>query len=462
MPSGVFDSILLKHMWGTEELRAVFNDENRVQQWYDYEAALALAQAELGIIPHAAATEIAAKAKVGNVDLESIAAEIRRTKHPLVPALRALQTICDGEHGEYLHFGPTTQDVLDTGMMLQIKQAHAVFLRDLQAIGRELYRLAEIYKDTPMAGRTHGVQALPITFGHKCAVWLAETGRNYQRLTQLQDRVFVGSLVGAVGTQASFGEHAFELDRKVMARLGLGVAEVSWHTARDRLAEYVGVLALIGGGLAKIANEIIVLAHNEIDELAEPFNEGKVGSSTMPHKRNPSTCEAIVAVGRTLRHTAALMHDSLVQEHERDASAWRFEWKALPEACLMTGAILAQTNGVLAGLEVHPDKMRRNLDALGGFLLSERVMFALADKLGKQSAHEAVYEASMHGFAHNLTFEQALMANPQVKAALGTDELNALLDPTSYVGLAPAIVERVLGETRASGWLGSEQDDFRA
>jgi adenylosuccinate lyase len=455
MPSGVFDSILLKHMWGTDELRAVFNDENRVQTWYDYEAALALAQAELGIIPQAAAAEIARKAKVGNVDLEAIAAEIRRTKHPLVPALRALQAICDGGHGEYLHFGPTTQDVLDTGTMLQIKQAHTVFLRDLQDIGRELYRLAERYKDTPMAGRTHAVQALPITFGHKCAIWLAETGRNHQRLTQLQDRVFVGSLVGAVGTQASFGDRAFELDGQVMARLGLGVADISWHPARDRLTEYVGVLGLIGGGLAKIANEIIVLAHTEIDELAEPFSEGKVGSSTMPHKRNPSTCEAIVAVGRTLRHTVALMHDALMQEHERDASAWRFEWKAVPEACLMTGAILAQTKDVLAGLEVNADKMRRNLDALGGFLLSERVMFALADKLGKQSAHEAVYDASMRGFAQSMTFEQALMENPRVKAALGTDELQSLLDPTTYVGLAPTIVERVLAETRASGWIES-------
>jgi adenylosuccinate lyase len=455
MPSGVFDSILLKHMWGTDELRAVFNDENRVQTWYDYEAALALSQAEFGIIPQAAAAEIAGKAKVGNVDLEAIAAEIRRTKHPLVPALRALQAICDGGHGEYLHFGPTTQDVLDTGTMLQIKQAHTVFLRDLQDIGRELYRLAERYKDTPMAGRTHAVQALPITFGHKCAIWLAETGRNYQRLTQLQERVFVGSLVGAVGTQASFGDRAFELDRQVMARLGLGVADISWHPARDRLVEYVGVLGLIGGGLAKIANEIIVLAHTEIDELAEPFSEGKVGSSTMPHKRNPSTCEAIVAVGRTLRHTVALMHDALMQEHERDASAWRFEWKAVPEACLMTGAILAQTKDMLAGLEVNADKMRRNLDALGGFLLSERVMFALADKLGKQSAHEAVYDASMHGFAQSMTFEQALMENPRVKAALGSDELQSLLDPTTYVGLAPTIVERVLAETRASGWIES-------
>jgi adenylosuccinate lyase len=453
MPSGVFDSTLLKHMWGTDELRAIFNDESRVQRWYDYEAALALSQAELGIIPQGAADEIAGKAKVGLVDLEAIAAEIRRTKHPLVPALRALQAICAGDHGEYLHFGPTTQDVLDTGVMLQIKHAHAVFVRDLQAIGRELYRLAETYKDTPMAGRTHAVQALPITFGHKCAIWLAETGRNHQRLTQLEERVFVGSLVGAVGTQASLGDRAFELDRRVMTRLGLGVADISWQPARDRLVEYVGVLGLVGGSLAKIANEIITLAHTEIGELGEPFSEGKVGSSTMPHKRNPSTCEGIVAVGRTLRYTVALMHEALIQEHERDASAWRFEWKALPEACLMTGAILAQMKDVLAGLEVDAGRMRRNLDALGGFLLSERVMFALADKLGKQTAHELVYDASMRGFAQGITFEQALMANARVSQALGTEELKSLLDPTTYVGLAPAIVERMLAATRASGWI---------
>ena len=287
------------------------------------------------------------------------------------------------------------------------------------------------------------------------AIWLAETGRNHERMKQLEERVFVGSLVGAVGTQASFGASAFELDGKVMARLGLGVADISWQPARDRLVEYVGVLGLIGGGLAKIANEIILLAHTEIDELAEPFNEGKVGSSTMPHKRNPSTCEGIVAVGRTLRSTVALMHDALMQEHERDASAWRFEWKALPEACLMTGAILAQMKDVLAGLEVHPDKMRRNLDALGGFLMSERVMFALADKVGKQTAHEVVYDASMRGFAQGKTFEQALMEHPRVEGALATEELKSLLDPTTYVGLAPAIVDRVLAETRASGWIKS-------
>jgi adenylosuccinate lyase len=452
MPTGVFDSLLLGHVWGTDELRAIFSDENRVQKWFDYEAALALSQAELGIVPQAAAAEIAAKAKVTNVDLAAVAAEIRRIKHPLVPALRALQAACADGHGEYLHFGPTTQDVLDTGMVLQVEQAHALIVRDLKSVGRELLRLADTYKATPMAGRTHGVQALPITFGHKCAIWLAEAGRNYDRLAQSAERNFVGGLTGAVGTQASLGEHAFELDKKVMARLGLGVADIAWQVARDRLADYASVLGLIGGALAKIAHEIIILSHNEIDEVAEPFDHGKVGSSTMPHKRNPVVCEGVVAVGHALRASVGLMQEALMVEHERDASVWRLEWKALPEACMMTGAMLAQMKYVLGGLEVFPAKMRRNLDTLGGFLLSERVMFALADKVGKQSAHELVYEVAMRGIAQGVTFEQALMADPQVKAAIAPPELRALLDPTTYVGLAPEIVSRVVAETRASGW----------
>jgi adenylosuccinate lyase len=452
MPSGVFDSVLLRHVFGTDELRAIFSDENRVQKWFDTEAALALTQGELGIIPQAAADEIAGKASVKNVDLEAIGAEIRKVKHPLVPALRALQAACAKDHGEYLHFGPTTQDVIDTGFMLQLKDAHLVFARELKDIGRALFSLAETHKDTPMVGRTHGVQALPITFGHKCAIWLSETQRNFARLDALAARTFVGGLVGAVGTQASFGEQAFEVEKRVMQRLGLGVADISWQTARDRFADYAGTLGLIGGQLAKIAREIIILSHNEIDEVAEPFDDGKVGSSTMPHKRNPVVAEGVVAVGRCLRSTVALMQETMVVEHERDASQWRVEWKAMPEACLMVGAMLAQMKVVLTRLEVHPAQMRRNLDTLGGFLMSERVMFALADKLGKQSAHELIYLVSMRGLESGITFEQALMADDKVKAALG-GELKALLDPTTYVGLAPAITERVLAETKASGWL---------
>ncbi|MCI3952163.1 MAG: purB [Burkholderiales bacterium] len=397
MASGVFDDALIKHLWSTDELRAIFSDRNRIQKWYDYEAALALEQAALGIIPQTAAHEIAAKARVENVDVESIAEEIRRIKHPLVPALKAVQALCRSECGEYIHFGPTTQDVLDTATVLQIKEAHAVYLRDIKAIGQSLYRLAETHKATPMVGRSHGVQALPITFGHKCAIWLSEMGRSYERLRQLEPRMFVGGMVGAVGTQA--------------------------------------------------------LEHNEIDEIAEPFTEGKVGSSTMPHKRNPSTCEAAVAVSRALRYNAAFMLECMVIEHERDGSAWRSEWKALPESCLMAGGLLAMMKGVVSGLNVNVEKMRANLNLLGGFLLSERVMFTLSAKVGKQTAHELVYEASMQGLEQGTSFEKSLMQNPRVRAALTERELDAVLDPTSYVGRAPQIVDGVLAQTRAGGWL---------
>lgn len=453
MSSGVFDDALIKHLWSTDELRAIFDDRNRLQKWYDYEAALALEQGALGIIPEAAAKDIAAHCSVGKVDVDMVAGEIRRIKHPLVPALKAVQQLCKPEHGEYIHFGPTTQDVLDTATVLQMKDAHAVFLRDMKAIGRALFALAEKHRSTPMVGRSHGVQALPITFGHKAAIWLSEMGRNFERLRQLEPRVFVGGMVGAVGTQASYGAHAAELERRLMKRLGLGVADINWQPARDRFAEYVCVLGIISGTLGKIANEVVTLEHTEIDEIGEPFSEGKVGSSTMPHKRNPSTCEAVVGVSRALRYNVSFMLECMVIEHERDGSAWRGEWKALPESCLMMGGLLSMMKYVLSGLEVNVPRMRQNLDMLGGFLLSERVMFALSGKVGKQTAHELVYEASMHGMEQGMTFEQALMQNERVRGAMSEQELRAVLDPTTYTGRAPEIVDEVLAQTRSRGWL---------
>jgi len=453
MASGVFDDALIQHLWSTEELRGIFNDHNRVQKWFDFEAALALEQAALGIIPEAAARDIAANAKISKVDIDAVAAEIRRIKHPLVPAVKAVQNLCRPEHGEYIHFGPTTQDVLDTATMLQIRDAHAIYLRDMKAIGNALVKLCEQHRATPMAGRSHGVQALPITFGHKAAIWLAEMGRNYERLRQLEPRMFVGGMVGAVGTQASFGPQAKELEVRVMKRLGLAVADINWQPARDRFAEYVNVLGLISATLGKIANEIIILEHTEIGELYEPFSAGKVGSSTMPHKRNPSSCEAVVGISRALRYNVAFMLESMMIEHERDGSSWRGEWKALPESCLMAGGMLAMMKYVLTGLHVDTAAMRRNLDRLGGFLLSERVMFVLSDKVGKQTAHDLVYEASMHGIETGVSFESALLQNAQVKAALSADELKIALDPTTYVGRAPEIVDEVIRQQRASGWL---------
>jgi len=453
MASGVFDDALIQHLWSTDELRAIFNDHNRVQKWFDFEAALALEQAALGIIPKAAAEEIAANAKISKIDIAAVSAEIRRIKHPLVPAVKAVQMLCKPEHGEYIHFGPTTQDVLDTATMLQIRDAHAIYLRDMKAIGNALVKLCEQHRATPMVGRSHGVQALPITFGHKAAIWLSEMGRNYERLRQLEPRMFVGGMVGAVGTQASFGAKAKQLEQGVMKRLGLGVADINWQPARDRFAEYVNVLGLISATLGKIANEIITLEHTEVGELYEPFSAGKVGSSTMPHKRNPSTCEAVVGVSRALRYNVAFMLESMLIEHERDGSSWRGEWKALPESCLMAGGMLAMMKYVLEGLHVDVARMRANLDSLGGFLLSERVMFELSEKVGKQTAHDLVYEASMHGIENGISFEDALLQNPQVKQALTLAELKAVLDPTTYVGRAPEIVDEVLKQQRATGWL---------
>lgn len=453
MPSSVFDSILQRDSWGTGELRGIFCDERRVQKWYDLEAALAQEQAAMGIIPRDAADEIKAKADVRNVDLAAIAEQIAVTKHPLVPALRALQKQCRGELGEWLHYGPTTQDVLDTGMMLQLKEAHTVFLRDLRDLGRAVYRLAEAHRDTPMAGRTHGIQALPITFGHKCAIWLRELSRHHQRLRQAEPRIFVGGLVGAVGTMASFGPRAIHLEERVMRRLGLGTADISWQPARDRFAEYAAILGLVGGTIAKIALEVWNLQRSEIDEAEEPFNEGKVGSSTMPHKRNPMVAEAIRTVGVALRYSVSLMQEAMVQQHERDSAVWKSEWKALPECCLMLGFLLDRGKYVLENLVVNRDRMRRNLDVLGGFLLSERVMFFLAGKLGKQTAHEVVYEAAMAGQEGGTTFEAALTADPRVREAVEPGELAAILDPTTYVGLAPQLVDRALAITRGEGWL---------
>jgi adenylosuccinate lyase len=453
MASGVFDSILLRDSWGTEELRRIFSDENRVECWFAVEAALAREQAAMGIVPREAAEEIAAKAHVANVDLHAIAAEIAVTKHPLVPALRALQRQCRDGLGEWLHYGPTTQDVIDTGMMLQLKAAHAVFLRELRAVGRAVYRLAERHRETAMAGRTHGIQALPITFGHKCAVWLRELARHHERLTQAAPRVFVGGLVGAVGTMASFGPRAMALEERVMRRLNLGLADISWQPARDRFAEYAAILGLLGGTLGKIALEVWNLQRTELGEAEEPFNEGKVGSSTMPHKRNPMVCEAILTVARALRHNVALVAEAMGQQHERDSAVWKTEWKALPECCLMLGFLLARSRDVLEGLVVDERRMRANLDLLGGFLLSERVMFALAPRLGKQTAHEVVYEAAMQGQQQGTSFAAALAAHPRVKDALPAGELDALLDPTTYVGLAPQLVDRALAITRGEGWL---------
>lgn len=451
MPISVFDMQSLQHLWSTDELRAIFSEENRVQKWLDFEAALAAAQAEMGIIPAAAATEIAAQARVANVDIAKMSAEIRRIKHSLVPALKQLQAACSKENGEWVHYGATTQDVVDTGVALQLKEFHAVVMRDTKAVGRELARLAVAHRDVPMAGRTHGVQALPITFGHKCAVWLDELARHHERLVQCEPRVLVGMLAGAVGSQASLGERAIELEQRTMAKLGLGAPAISWAPARDRFTEYANLLAMIGATLSKIGNELFNMQRNEFGEVEEGFTDGKLGSSTMPHKRNPTSAENLAGLSRPLRYNAALMVEGMVQESERDGIAWKMEWKALPECCLIAGAMLFQAKNLLAGLKVNADVMASNLDKMRGYLLSERVMLELSGRVGKQTAHEWIYEASMHGISHKLGFADAMRQHKNLAKLLGDDEIRSLTDPSGYLGQCGASVDRVVAQTRT--WL---------
>lgn len=452
MPVSVFDMQSLQHLWGTDELRAIFGEENRVQKWLDFEAALAGAQAEMGIIPAAAAQEIAGKAKVENIDIAAMSAEIRRIKHSLVPALKQLQAACSKENGEWVHYGATTQDVVDTGVALQLKEFHAVALRDMRAVGQELARLALAHRDVPMAGRTHGVQALPITFGHKCALWLDELGRHHERLVQAAPRVLVGMLAGAVGSQASLGARAVELEERMLRKLGLGVPAISWAPARDRFTEYANLLAMIGATLSKIGNELFNMQRNEFGEVEEGFSEGKLGSSTMPHKRNPTSAENLAGLSRPLRYNAAMMVEGMVQEGERDGIAWKMEWKALPECCLIAGAMLFQAKNLLAGLKVNADVMAANLDKMRGYLLSERVMLELSERVGKQTAHEWIYEASMHGITGKLGFADAMRQHKGLGELLSEAEIQDLTNPSAYLGQCGASVDRVIAAQKH--WLG--------
>jgi 3-carboxy-cis,cis-muconate cycloisomerase len=443
--ASLIDSGFFGDLYTTAEMRAVWSDAATIQRWLDVEAALARAEARLGLVPPAAAAEITRQARVEHLDLVAMKRDLEHARHPIMPLIRALAAVCDPVAAEYIHWGATTQDILDTGLVLQLKAAHAIVARDVGETRRLAADLARRHRDTVQAGRTHGQQALPITFGYKVAVWVAELDRHRERLRQLEPRALRGQFAGAVGTLASIGPGGIELQARLFEELGLATPEIAWHTARDGLAEAVCAYALLAGTLAKIANEVIELQRTEVGEVEEPFHRGKVGSSTMPHKRNPSTCEHVVALGRLLQGHVGPALAGLVAVHERDKRVGVAEQAILPEVCCLLAGMLRATNAVLAGLRVHPERMAANLGALGGLLLSESVMLALARHIGRQRAHDVVYELCMDAVEGGVPFRQRLLADPRVTAHLGPADLDALLDPLRYTGLAARFVDRVVG-----------------
>ncbi|MBC7813123.1 MAG: adenylosuccinate lyase family protein [Burkholderiales bacterium] len=303
---------------------------------------------------------------------------------------------------------------------------------------------ARDHLDTPMAGRTHGQQALPITFGFKVAVWLAEMRRHRQRLNECKPRVLIGEFGGAVGTLASVSAQGMDINARLCGELGLNVPEIAWHTARDHFAEFAGIIAMIVATCGKIAHEIIDLQKTEFAEVEEPFEMGKVGSSTMPQKRNPMLCEAILTLARYTRHHATTSIDAMLHEHERDWSSFQMEWAYIPELCVMAHGALTMTLRVVSGLHVYPDMMMRNLEASHGLLLAERVMLTLGKHIGRQHAHDAIYESAMAAFEQREPFASLLKQNPAVTEHLSAQQIDDLLDPVQYVGLSAAYVDRVL------------------
>ncbi len=444
MPSHVIDSLFFRDLYGSEAMRAVFDDLALLQKWLDYEAALARAEAAVGLIPPSAAESITRAARAEYMDTEAIKRGVDKTVHPLVAVIWGLSHRCEDDAGRYVHWGATTQDVMDTAIILQLKDAYPLFEDALDALCNSLAGLARIHRDTPMAGRTHGQQALPITFGYKAAVWLAEIRRHRARLAQIKPRLLIGEFGGAVGTLASVAEHGIEINRRLMEELGLGVPEIAWHTARDHIAEFALALTMITATLGKIAHEIIDLQKIEFGEVEEPFEMGKVGSSTMPQKRNPMLCEAILTLARLTRVHAVTAVDAMFHEHERDWSSFQMEWAYLPELCIMAHGALLLTTRVVSGLIVYPENMRRNLDISGGTLLAERVMLALGAHIGRQDAHDVIYEAAMRAFEMRQPFAEVLKADSRVSAHLSAETIDALLDPTQYTGLAAEYVDRVL------------------
>ena len=444
MNAHVVDSRYLGDLFGTEELRRIFADTYQLQCWLDFEAALARAEAAVGLIPAAAAAEITRKARAELIDLEALREGVRFTGHPLISLVRQLADLCEGEAGRYVHWGATTQDVTDTGLMLQAKAAHAIILRDLRALADALADLARRERDTLMPGRTHGQHATPITLGFKVAVWLDEVRRHSERMEQLAPRVFVGEFAGASTTLASVAAAGLEIQRRLMADLGLAVPAIGWHAARDRFAELGAMLAMVAATMGKIAHEVILLQKSEVMELEEPHHHGKVGSSTMPHKRNPMICEGIMAQARLARALLpALLEAMGTAEHERDWSAVHTEWAAVPELCLLAGAAVAQTLGVVRDLIVYRDRMRANVDALHGLILSEAVMLRLGEFVGRQVAHDIVYDAAMAAFEQRRPLADLLAADPRVTAHLAPAEIADLLRPEAYTGLAGVFVDRV-------------------
>ena len=444
MPSSTIDSAILGELFSTAAMRRVFTDENRVGLSLAIEAALARVEGRLGIIPEAAAQEIAAQARVENIDFELLGRRTALVGSPIIPLVEQLTARCANGLGQYCHWGATTQDVTDTATVLQVREALVLIDAELDAVAAALARLAREYRATPMAGRSNLQQAVPITFGFKAAAGLAAIERHRERLAELRPRVLTGQLGGAAGTLASIGARGLEVQAGLMAELGLAQPEIAWHSHRDRLAEAGCFLGLVTGTLGKIATDVKLMMQTEVGEAFEGFAPGRGSSSTMPQKRNPVACNFIVAGAALVRQQVAALLDAMVEDHERASGPWQIEWVAVPEIFLLASGALAHARTLLEGLEVDAARMRANLDLTDGQIVAEAVMMELAPKIGRERAHDLVYELCRRASVERRPLIEMLAGDAEVTRHLDRAALARLLDPANYLGLASTMVDRVL------------------
>jgi 3-carboxy-cis,cis-muconate cycloisomerase len=435
---------LFRDAFGTPEMRDVFSDRSTVARYIDIEVALARAEARCGVIPEEAAQQIASAVSLANLDFDLLRQETDIVGYPILPLVHQLAEQA-GEAGRFLHWGATTQDIMDTAVVLQIRDALKLIETDLSRLRNVLARTALRYKHTPMAGRTHLQQALPVTFGYKAAIWLSMFDRHAQRLQELRPRVLVGQFAGAAGTLASLGGHGLNVQRALMEELRLGVPDATWHVARDNLAEAVNFLGLLTGSLGKIALDVMLLSSSEFGEVQEPFVEGRGASSTMPQKRNAISSELMLAASKAVRQDAGLMLDAMVQDLERATGPWHAEWLALPNSFVLTAGALRQANFMLGGLTVDEERMRRNLAASNGLIVAEAVMMELAPHIGRQKTHDIVYDACRAVYERGGALSDVLAADTTVTGCIDRKAIDRLTDPVNYLGHSVDMVDQVVG-----------------
>jgi adenylosuccinate lyase len=446
----ILDSEIYGKDFGSPEIRRLFEEESIVQDWIDFEVALAEVQAEMGLIPAEAAREIKAKGSLKHIKLERVAEIYAQTMLSSVAMIRAFKEVCANGAGEYLHYGATTQDIFDTALGYRLRKTMDIFQQDLKDIKSSLNRLADKYRHTLMAGITHGQQALPITFGYNAAIWADMVGKHGDRFQEARERILVGTVSGAVGNFSSFyflfGDKCYEMQEKVLEKFGLKAPRISIQPQIERLSEFLQLLALMSVSFEKIADELFLFQRNEFAQTEEPFDTARqISSSTMPQKRNPNRCEMIKALAKKIRSNSNGFSEIYMREL-RDHSPFYLEDLVIPETILLASTMLRQAKFVFDGLVVKPENMERNLKIGQGLIMTEAIMLALSKKTGKkETGLSLVHKSAMEAFEKGIPFDKFIENSPDFQKYFTGAEIRAILDPKKYLGLTDRLIDDVIG-----------------